>query len=296
MSGVKKHILFIINPASGVKHARKATIEQVIDRTLDSGKYEWECVYSVSADHVFDLSSKAAQIGIDIVASVGGDGTANRVVKGLKDSQTALALIPAGSGNGLARYLGIPPDINKSIELLNHAHTRVIDTISLNNDLFASIAGVGFDAMIAESFAIAGQRGFTTYFKLALQAYPLYRPRTYHLVIDGQPITREALFISFANSNQFGYNTIIAPDACIDDGWMDVCIVKKAPFIEAPYILGMIWQNRLVESGYLEIIKAKHVTLSRETDRVVNLDGEPVQHDKDLVITVNPASLKVMVP
>ncbi len=114
----------------------------------------------------------------------------------------------------------------------------------MNEELFVSIAGVGFDALVAKKFAKAEHRGFFSYFHIALQQYPGYRPRKYRMVIDGVPLKRKALFISFANSNQFGYNTIIAPDAVIDDGLVDVCIFKKAPVYTAPYVLGLLWKHR----------------------------------------------------
>jgi len=172
----------------------------------------------------------------------------------------------------------------------------LIDTVSVNDELFASIAGVGFDALVAKKFAQAGRRGFFTYFHIALQAYPSYRPRKYKMIIDGKQVQTKALFVSFANSNQFGYNTIISPSASIDDGLMDVCIVQKAPVITTPYILGLLWRNKLEMSGYLEIIKAREVILTRNRNKKINLDGEPVKVGKDLTIRVNPLSLKVIVP
>ncbi|MGE5383633.1 MAG: diacylglycerol/lipid kinase family protein [Omnitrophica WOR_2 bacterium] len=292
----KKQVVFIINPVSGVKQYRKAGIEQVIDELLDLDKFNYKCLYTDSAEHAVEISRNAASSGADIIASVGGDGTANRVIKGMIGSSAVLALIPAGSGNGLARFLNIPLDFHKSIDLINQHDIKVIDTVNINDDVFASIAGVGFDALVARKFAKAGRRGFFSYFHIALQAYPGYRPRKYKMIIDGNEIKRKALFVSFANGNQFGYNTIIAPDAEIDDGLIDVCVVQKAPVIETPYIMGLLWRNKLVNSGYLEIIKAKEVTLFRNRNKSINLDGEPVKLGKDLVIKVNPASLKIIVP
>jgi len=296
MANLKKKVLFIINPVSGVKQVSKSGIEQVIAETLDTKQYTYTCAYSQSADHAYGLSKEAAQSGVDIVASVGGDGTANLVINGIIGSDSVFALIPTGSGNGLARFMNIPLVMQKSIELINQHSIKLIDTISINESHFVSIAGVGFDALVAKRFAKAERRGFFSYFHIALQAYPGYRPRKYRMIIDGVTFKRRALFVSFANSNQFGYNTIIAPDAVIDDGLMDVCIVKKVPVISAPYIMGLLWRNKLVNSGYLEVIKAKEVTLTRNKNKSINLDGEPVKLGKDLVIRVNPKSLKMIIP
>lgn len=296
MAVLKKKVLFIINPVSGVKQVTKAGIENLISETLDPEKFTYSCAYSESAGHSFELSKEAVRNGFDIIASVGGDGTANQVINGIIGSKTVFALIPAGSGNGLARFMNIPLVLQKSIELINRESIKLIDTISINNNQFVSIAGVGFDALVARKFAKAERRGFFSYFHIALQSYPGYRPRKYRMVIDGAKVNRKALFVSFANSNQFGYNTIIAPEASIDDGLMDVCIVKKVPVITAPYILGLLWRNKLVNSGYLEVIKAKEVVLKRNRNKTINLDGEPVKLGKDLVIKVNHKSLKMIVP
>lgn len=292
----KQKVLFIINPVSGVNHTKKNTIDHIIEETLDLSKFEFSCVYTLSAGHTYELSKAAVADGIDIIAAVGGDGTVNRVVKGLHASNAVLAIIPAGSGNGLARHLNIPIDLHKSIALINQRNVQKIDTVSLNDELFVSIAGVGFDALVARKFARAGRRGFFSYFHIALKAYPNYRPRKFRMTIDGIPFKRKALFVSFANSNQFGYNTVIAPDASLEDGYVDVCIVQKAPMISAPYILGLLWRNKINNSGYMEVIKAKEIILTRSRDKVINLDGEPVKVGKNISITVNPLSLNIIIP
>lgn len=296
MEGSKKSVLFIVNPVSGVNHSKKAGIEQVIAESLDGSRFTWSVQFTESALHAYELSKAASTDGVDIIAAVGGDGTANRVIKGMYGSNSIFSLIPAGSGNGLARFLGIPLELSESISLINQEKTRKIDTVNINNELFASIAGVGFDAMVAKKFSKAERRGFFTYFHIALQAYPSYRPRKYRMVVDGIEVQRKALFVSFANSNQFGYNTVISPEASIDDGLVDVCIVQKAPVISAPYILGLLWRNKLEMSGYLEVIRAKEVVLTRNRDKKINLDGEPVRVGKDLHIRVNPQSLSIIVP
>ncbi|HLN53222.1 MAG TPA: YegS/Rv2252/BmrU family lipid kinase [Lentimicrobium sp.] len=290
----KKRIHFIINPASGNGFAGKEGFENLILNNLNKGLFEYIISYTTSAQHAYELSRKSAENNYDVIAAVGGDGTVNRVAKGLFGSKSVLALVPVGSGNGLARYLNMPLDPEKSIGLINSMAVKEIDTVTINEELFVSIAGVGFDALVAKKFAKAEYRGFFSYFHIALQSYPGYRPRKYKMVIDGKPLKRKALFISFANSNQFGYNTVISPEASINDGMVDVCIVQKVPMLSAPYVLGLLWRNKIDHSGYLEIIKAKEIQLSRNKNRCINLDGEPVKVGKDLSIKVNPCSLKII--
>lgn len=296
MADIKKRVLFIVNPVSGVNQSRKTILADVVSAQLNSNDFDCEIKLSESTGHVRELSRAAADDGVDIIVAVGGDGTVNQVAKGLIGSKSILALVPAGSGNGLARHLGIPLDIEKSIQLIGQAKTQLIDTVNMNDDLFVSIAGVGFDALVAKRFSKGTRRGFFSYLRIITKEYTWYRPRKYKLEIDGIEYVRQALFVSFANTNQFGYNTIISPDALIDDGLVDVCIVKKVPMLYAPKVVGLLLARRISKSGFVEIIRAKSVKLSRNKNRVVNIDGEPVKLAKDLHIEVNPLSLRVIVP
>jgi len=296
MANQKKRVLFIVNPVSGVNQSRKTVLADAILNNLDTSLFECDIRYSESAAHVRELSKEAADAHVDIIVAVGGDGTLNQVVKGMIGSGSTLALIPAGSGNGLARHLGIPVDTEQSVRLIAKGNSRLIDTVNLNDDLFVSIAGVGFDALVAKRFSQGTRRGFFSYFKIVTNEYAWYRPRKYKMEIDGKQVVRQALFVSFANTDQFGYNTIISPEAKIDDGLVDVCIVKKVPLLYAPRVVGLLLSRRIDSSGFVEIIRAREIKLSRNKNRVVNIDGEPVKLSKDLRISVNPLSLKVIVP
>ena len=296
MEGKKKTVLFIVNPVSGVNQSRKSTLAEIAAARFDPELFEWEIRFSESAAHVQELSREASAAGIDIIVAVGGDGTVNQVVRGMIGSSSTLALVPAGSGNGLARHLGIPVDTEQSVRLISQNNSKLIDTVNFNDQLFVSIAGVGFDALVARLFSKVERRGFFSYLRIITNEYKSYRPRKYKLIIDGNEVIRQALFVSFANTNQFGYNTIISPQAKIDDGLVDVCIVKKVPLLYAPKVVGLLLTRRIDDSGFVEIIRAKSVTLSRNKNRVVNLDGEAVKLSKDLHIEVNPLSLRVIVP
>jgi diacylglycerol kinase (ATP) len=292
----KRKITFIVNPASGSNRSRSQEIPDLIEKHLDHLIFEWNIVYNSEVGRGICLSREAAEQGIDIVIAVGGDGTVNEVARGLSGTKAVLGIIPSGSGNGLARYLGIPTDLAQAIGVLNSGKSIKIDTVSINESLFLSIAGVGFDALVADKFAQSNRRGFFSYFRIASREYPYYKPRKYIMDIDGQIIKRRALFISFANSDQFGYNTTIAPTADISDGLMDVCIVKKIPMFKAPLVATMLIAKKIDQSRYVEIIKAKQVSLRRRKNEVINIDGEPVILTRDLFIKVNPLALQVIVP
>jgi len=292
----KKKITFIVNPASGPNRNRSEEMPELIEKYLDQSIYDWNIVNNSAVGEGISLSKEAAEQGRDIIVAVGGDGTVNEVARGLAGTQAILGIIPSGSGNGLARYLGIPIDLAQSIALLNSGKSRKIDTVSINENLFLSIAGVGFDALVADKFAEANHRGFFSYFRIASREYPYYKPRKYIMEIDGQIIKRRALFISFANSDQFGYNTTIAPTADISDGLLDVCIVSKIPIFKAPLVATMLIAKKIDQSRYVEIIKAGQVSLRRRKNEVINIDGEPVMLTRDLFIKVNHLALEVLVP
>lgn len=289
-------ILFVINPISGVNQGRKAGLVERIPQILDKHRFDWSIHESASADDLYATTKKAIEAGVDIVVAVGGDGTVNRIGRAVTGSPAILGIIPAGSGNGLAHHLGIPLDLNRGLELINHVKVKKIDTVNINDEFFVSIAGVGFDALVAHKFANAGQRGFLSYFRIITTEYPDYQPASYRLELDGKIVEREALFVSFANTDQFGYNTIIAPHAKIDDGFIDVCIVKKVPYIYTPQVVGLLLRKKINHSEYVEIIKAREVKLTRNHERLVNVDGEPMELGQQLHIKVNPASLNIIAP
>jgi YegS/Rv2252/BmrU family lipid kinase len=289
-----KKLLFIVNPISGV--GKHKGIEKLISRHLDPKMFEHTVAYTEKPGHAVELSREAVEKGFDAVVAVGGDGTVNETAQGLVGSETALGIIPAGSGNGLSRHLRIPMSPAKAIRILNKFNVTRIDTATLNDNLFVNVAGVGFDAKVAKEFAKAPRRGFATYVQVATSAYPIYTPKTYRMIIDGQEITRKALFVSFANSSQFGNNTVIDPQARVDDGYIDVCIVSKFPFWKTIFLAPMLFMKKFDRTPYIEIIRAKEVELIREKGKAAHVDGDPFRAGKNVRIRTQPLSLKVIIP
>jgi diacylglycerol kinase family enzyme len=207
-----------------------------------------------------------------------------------------LGIIPTGSGNGLARHLKIPFSFEKAIDVINHCKIRKIDTATINGQIFLSIAGVGYDAFVAKKFASAPKRGFFTYFRIVSNEYPQYQPKKYILEIDGKIIRRKALSITFANSNQFGNNTSIDPQAKLDDGLIDVCIVRRIPLWLVPFYVPMLFFKTFHKTHYIEIIRAKKAIVTRKKGKTIHLDGDPLKTGKVLEMKVNPLSLNIIVP
>jgi diacylglycerol kinase (ATP) len=291
----RKNVLFIVNPVSGI--GSKDSFPQLVDKTLDKSLFDYQIEYTKKAGHALKLSQKAVNNAVDIVVAVGGDGTINEVAGSLIGTEVIMGLVPGGSGNGLARHLHIPLQTERALKLINSCHVSKIDTGIVNGQPFVSIAGVGFDALVAKLFAKEPHRGFLTYFRIVGGRYQHYKPKQYKIVLDsGEEMHKEALFITLANSNQFGYNTTIAPNAKLNDGMIDVCIVEKPTIFEMPLIINLLFLKMIHHSRYVNIYKSKEVKVFRDKNRTVNIDGEPMKLGKDLEARVNPLSLNIIIP
>lgn len=292
----KKRVLFIVNPASGPHHNSAEEFASLVSEFVDTTIFDFHIEITQYARHASELSKAAVENKVDIVVAVGGDGTLNEVAGELINTKTVLGIIPAGSGNGLARHLNIPLEMGQAISVINKGQLLNMDTIKVNDIPYLSIAGIGFDAFVAEKFAGNSTRGFRTYFNIVSTEYYYYKPQEYELLIDGNAEVHKALFISFANSDQFGYNTSIAPNARVDDGLMDICIVQKIPLYSIPFTAPLLFIKQVHRSIFVNIIKAKEVTVNTERTLIVNIDGEPVSLKGPLHFCINPHSLNVIIP
>ncbi|UKJ07730.1 diacylglycerol/lipid kinase family protein [Solitalea lacus] len=293
---MKKNILFVINPISGGKSKKR--VEQLIIDHLDHSMYEYEMAYSNAVDHARKLSKSAVHLGFDVIVAVGGDGTVNEVARGILSmgASATLGIVPYGSGNGLARHLQIPMDVEKAIQILNQNEIKIIDSAVLNDIPFFNVAGMGFDAHISAMFANNKKRGLSGYIKSVFQELKNYKPVNYNLSIDGKVINRDAFMVSFANSTQFGNNAHIAPLANITDGLLDVTIVKPFASYQFPVLAWRLMNGTAHKSPYVEIIKGKEIQISRNKDEAVHLDGEPRFLAGTIDVKIVPASMKVLVP
>ncbi|MCX6258996.1 MAG: diacylglycerol kinase family lipid kinase [Bacteroidia bacterium] len=290
-----KTIRFIINPHSGVWMRRNLKIRKAIERYLDSDLYSYEIMCTERAGHAIEMSRDCSEDGIDIAVVVGGDGSVNEVSSSLLHSSTMMGIIPAGSGNGLARFLEIPMNAKKAIEIINRAKIKTIDTATINGKTFVNCAGIGYDAYIAHKFGHSRYRGALTYLGMTAAQLIKYKPEKYILEIDGKSIEREAFLISISNSSQYGNNVYIAPKALSDDGLLDIVIIKPFPFFIVFEIAYRLLVKSIMKSKYVECYRGRHIIVRCQGHLCVHMDGEPVKTEGDLEIKVNPLSLKVIV-
>ena len=289
----KLRAAFIINPVAGGKDKTGLIeeIKQYIDKDIDYEIIFWEFKKQKKA-----IRQMLREKGFDIAVAVGGDGTVNQVARAVRFTDTALAIIPSGSGNGLARQLNIPLTVKESVQLIGKGKEIYIDGCSINNKIFFCTAGTGFDAHIGKLFAKSKNRGFYSYFKITVGSLLSYKPQLYSLNIDGKEVNVKAFLITFANASQFGNDAFIAPQADIQDGLIDVCILKPFKFWHVPGLAVKMFKKKFNESHLYEAYKAKNVLVTRQTEAPVHYDGEPKKMGTELEIKIYPAALKVIVP
>ncbi|MDB5156484.1 MAG: YegS/Rv2252/BmrU family lipid kinase [Mucilaginibacter sp.] len=289
---MKRKALFIINPISGGK--KKDGVPELIKDTVDAGIMEPVIAFSDGVSHARVIASEA--VGkFDTVVAVGGDGTVNEVASAIVGTDTSLGIVPFGSGNGLSRFLGIPMDTKSAIKNLASGRIEIIDSARVNGQPFFNMAGMGFDAHISEIFSHGKKRGFISYIKSSVKEVVGYQPQNYHLDIDGKKYDYKAFMLSIANSSQYGNNVHISPKASLQDGLLDVCVIKPFPLWRFPEMSLRMLVKATEGSKYVEIIRGKQILIKREHTGPIHLDGEPQMAGTGIDINILPNSLKVIV-
>lgn len=283
-----------MNPISGTR--KKERVPAMVQRLLNSQLYTHTFALTERPLHATELARAAAEAGAAAVIAVGGDGTVNEVACGLLHTNTAMGIIPFGSGNGLARHLKIPMDTSEAIRILNGLYTTTIDGAMANGRPFFCTAGLGFDAHIGKLFAGGRKRGFASYVRLALQEFSSFSVQRYSIEADGKPLQRKCFVVTLANAGQYGNNAYIAPQADIADGLIDLCMLRPFPAYKVLQIGLQLFMGNIHRSTYMEIVKASHIRISCAQADCMHLDGEFLPLDKVLEVKVIPQCLKVLVP
>ncbi|MEA3445943.1 MAG: diacylglycerol kinase family protein [Bacteroidota bacterium] len=285
-------LLFIVNPKSGTK--KKEKLIGKIREVLKSEVIDFEIVQTQYAGHAKELASNAVKRNLSCIVAIGGDGTVNEVGTALIGSRTTLGIIPCGSGNGLARSLGISLNPIKALKQILSGNTISIDTINFGNHKFLNIAGMGFDARIAHAFANHGKRGLTSYIVVSIAEYFKYRPLSITIKANGQNIHEKPFVISFANSGQFGNNAYISPRASLTDGLIDISIIKPFPLYAVAGLVFALFTKRINKSKYYTSMQASKIKISSITSNEAHIDGEPIHVGQDFYVSIRPKSLKVI--
>ncbi len=291
----QKNIIFVVNPISGT--SRKNTIIRQIDKYIDKDLFHFEIKYTEYRGHATEIAADAVNAGADIVCAIGGDGTVNEVASALVHTNTALAIIPAGSGNGLARHLQIPGDAIRAIKLINEAEPKSIDYGTINQQPFFCTCGVGLDAFISQKFAESGKRGFLSYIENVLKHALSYNPEFYQLdVVNEQESHAEykAALIACANASQYGNNVYIAPGASVTDGLLDVIIVEPYNMFEATQMGIQIMNGTLHKNSHVKRLLCKSIRIRRKESGPVHFDGDPMMTGSVIDVSIVNKGLYVV--
>jgi len=290
---MKKKMVFIMNPISGTTN--KAGIPELIAKTLDTNTFDYEIRLTEHAGHAFEIATEAKDNGVDVVVAVGGDGTVNEVARAIVHSNTALGIIPCGSGNGLARHLMIPMQLKKAIEVINEYQIHDLDYGIINEHPFFCTCGMGFDAFVSMKFAEAGKRGPITYAENILKEGLKYEPETYEIEDENGTMHYKAFLISCANASQYGNNAYIAPQASMSDGLMDVIIMEPFTVLDVPSLSFQLFNKTIDQNSRIKTMRAKKIKIHRTKEGVMHYDGDPVMGGKDIEVELIPHGLNVII-
>lgn len=288
-------LVFIVNPISGTKS--KQRILDLIPQYFDGSEYEYEIKHTERAGHAEELAQEAAREGALVAVAVGGDGTVNEVARGIVHTETALGIIPCGSGNGLARHIGLPMKAEKALETLKKMDIRQCDYGKICGHPFFCTAGVGFDAQVSYTFAHAGKRGLPTYLKTTIGVGLKYKGETYDIDIEDEGRTehKKCWLVTGANAAQYGNDFFIAPKASVCDGKLDVNIWTVFNKLTSPLVGIRLATATIDHSKKVEMVKCSRITIHREKEGPIQWDGDPADGPKDVVLEAVAGGIKMVV-
>lgn len=277
----ERKIIYLVNPISGT--SKKEGLRKLIERETAAQGIPFE-MHSTNAEGDYELlKDKLRRDRVTDVVIVGGDGTVNQVTDALRHTGVRFGIIPVGSGNGLARAAGISTKPQQALAQVFAGKSSRVDAFLINNQYSCMLSGIGFDAQVAHDFATKASRGLITYTQQSIVNFFKAHPYQFEIVLDQFSFFSEAFFISVANSNQFGNNFTIAPQAVLNDGLLDIVVVQKMNKARLPFaILKQIRGNNKIQQ-LVEDMAAKNI-LYFQTDSLLirnlklaplHVDGEP---------------------
>lgn len=281
---------FIVNLRSGRAAQALETVRAY------AARHDAEVVLTERARHAAELATRARDEGCQLIVAVGGDGTMNEVAGTLIGTNVTLGLVPCGSGDGLGRHLGIHGSIERALDLLDSGAPRVIDTGLADGHPFFTVAGLGFEAEIAEKFNQLEHRGFVRYLTTSAAALQRWQPVDYVITHAGGREAVRAFTIAVANSDQYGNNARIAPPARADDGLLDLCAIPPVNVINAAPLLSSLFAGILPQMPGVLLRRGEYFSIERPTAGSIHTDGEIHAAGTVVEFRIRPASLRIMAP
>ncbi len=291
--------MVIINPIAGTRAGTNTidTIEDEANRLRytddrgDARAYHIDLRFTQHPEHAVALAREAVEKGYYGVIACGGDGTVNEAARGVCGSQTALGIIPLGSGNGLARHLGVPLTIPGAFKVIAEDRILASDYATANGRPFFCTFGVGFDAEVTDKFAKLPGRGLKTYLKAVFEEYLNYSANTYTIIADGRRLTENAMLVAVCNASQYGNNAYIAPDASIKDGLLDVTIMHHGNLLENTVAAMEMLSGMTGKTTSATTFKTPSLKIIRNEAGAAHFDGEPAFMEKEIEIRCHHQAL-----
>ena len=290
----RKKLLAVINPISGT--ANKQYIPETITEVMDESKWDVMIRFTQRPGHATDLAKQAIKQGYYGVLAIGGDGTINEVAAALRDSDTALGIIPNGSGNGLARHLNIPIDVKRALEEINNDRIEQFDYCMANQHPFFCTCGVGFDAHVSAKFAESKKRGPMSYLKNTRVEYLRYRSEEYSIETADQVLTERAFVIACGNASQYGNNAFITPNASMQDGLIDVTLIQPFTPLDTAVLGILLFTKHIDQDTNIQSFRTPSLTIHRPKAGVMHIDGEPMMMEADIEVKCIHNGIKIFLP
>lgn len=290
----QRQALLVVNPVSGTRSKRG--LKDMVTSRLAAHDIAVQTMVTQGPGHASELAALSLEDGFDMVIAAGGDGTINEVATILSNTRMPLGIIPLGSGNGLARSLGIPQDVGEALRIIEEGHISRCDRGMVNGLPFYCTFGVGFDAAVSATFASMKHRGRTTYVRSVIREFLNYKSQPYAISIGGKVVTERAFLIAVCNASQYGNNAYIAPQAKLSDGLLDVIIVHDGSPLSTVKMGVDLLTGFLDRNTRIDTFRVSTATITRLKSGPVHLDGEPLTLGTNLEISCDASALSVFSP
>jgi YegS/Rv2252/BmrU family lipid kinase len=299
---MNRKIIYFINPISGT--GGKAMLLEIIKNKTAEKNIPFEILHTNAAGEYDYLKEKMAAEKITDVIICGGDGSVNQIAGALLGTPVNIGIVPMGSGNGLAFAAKIPKRIHKALEIIFAGNTAYIDSFYINNKFSCMLCGLGFDAQVAHDFAKQSKRGLLTYVKQSIKNFFSAKPYPFEMILDGKSIHTDAFFITIANSNQFGNNFTIAPQASLHDGLLDIVVVNKMSKMRMIWTVlkqirnGQVrmYEDKKYHNNDIHYFQTKRLTIQNPQLAPLHIDGDPVETTAAFEIEIIENAFKLLMP
>jgi YegS/Rv2252/BmrU family lipid kinase len=297
-----RKIIYLINPVSGTKE--KSSLKNLISRKTKEQDIPFDILVTSKTGNYDHLRDQIARENVTDIVTCGGDGTISSVAAALMDLDLRFGIIPMGSGNGLALAAKIPIAPVKALDIIFQGNAKKVDGFYINDQFSCMLCGIGFDAQVAHDFAKVNKRGLQTYIKISLINFFKAKPYPFTIESKEKTFRTEAFFITIANSNQFGNNFTIAPQASLMDGLLDVVIVTRMNKVMLPFsilsqVTGINALQKIddhIRRKNIIYFQTKNLSIQNTQKAPLHIDGDPASTNSHFNIQIKPKAFRLLQP